>query len=50
MLALRCTALALMFAPLLACGEEHPPYTSNTGCEEDLVTTTVQVENPFGSF
>lgn len=24
MLALRCTALALMFAPLLACGEEHP--------------------------
>lgn len=34
----------------LACGEEHPPYTTSTGCEEDFFASTVPVENPFGSF
>jgi len=34
----------------LACGEEHPPYTSNTGCEEDLSVNPVPFENPFGTF
>lgn len=34
----------------LACGEEHRPNTTATGCEEDLVISPVPVENPFGSF
>ncbi|HKP77207.1 MAG TPA: hypothetical protein VJT67_16865 [Longimicrobiaceae bacterium] len=40
----------MAFDKTQACGEEHPPFTSNTGCEEDTVLITVPVENPFGTF
>ncbi|HEX8242928.1 MAG TPA: hypothetical protein VF541_05520 [Longimicrobium sp.] len=34
----------------LACGEEHPPNTTYTGCEEDFVVSPTPIKNPFGSF
>jgi hypothetical protein len=34
----------------LACGEEHPPHTTSTGCEEEPLVSPVPVANPFGSF
>ena len=35
----------------LACGEEHPPHTTYTGCEEDIFFTPQSpIEDPFGLF